>query len=55
MSILTQDTGVTTGPAPDQVRRGKPRQRLIVLSVVAAVIILDQAIKWWAWRSWGRC
>jgi lipoprotein signal peptidase len=50
MSILTQDTGVAAGPAPDRIRGDKPRQRLIALTVVAAVIVLDQAVKWWAWR-----
>jgi lipoprotein signal peptidase len=47
---LSQDTGVAAGPAPDRVRGGKPRQRLIVLALVTAVIVLDQAVKWWAWR-----
>jgi lipoprotein signal peptidase len=50
MSILTQDTGVATGPAPGRAAAGKPRQRLIVLTAVAAVVVLDQAMKWWAWR-----
>jgi lipoprotein signal peptidase len=50
MSILTQDTGVAAGPTPDRTRGDKHRQRLIVLTVVAAIIVLDQAIKWWAWR-----
>jgi lipoprotein signal peptidase len=31
-------------------RRGKRTQLLIVLAVLAAVIVLDQATKWWAWR-----
>lgn len=31
--------------------QGSPRpQRLLVLIVLAAVILLDQAAKWWAWR-----
>jgi lipoprotein signal peptidase len=47
---LSQGTGVATGPAPDRVREDKPRQRLIVLALVTAVIVLDQAVKWWAWR-----
>jgi hypothetical protein len=38
------------GEAPGRERRDKPRQWLIVLTVVAAVIVLDQSIKWWAWR-----
>jgi lipoprotein signal peptidase len=47
---LSQDTGVAAGPAPDQVRGGKPRQRLIVLALVTAIFVVDQAVKWWAWR-----
>jgi lipoprotein signal peptidase len=47
---LSQDTEVAPGPAPDRVHGGKPRQRLIVLALVTAVIVLDQAVKWWAWR-----
>jgi lipoprotein signal peptidase len=38
------------GESPGRERRNKPRQWLIVLTVVAAVIVLDQSIKWWAWR-----
>jgi hypothetical protein len=36
--------------APGRSDRDKPRQWLIALAVVAAVIVLDQSIKWWAWR-----
>ncbi|MDT4946960.1 MAG: signal peptidase [Pseudonocardiales bacterium] len=31
--------------------RRKVGQRLIVLGVVAAIVVLDQSIKWWAWRN----
>jgi lipoprotein signal peptidase len=31
-------------------RKKRLRQRLIVLTVLAAVIMIDQAAKWWAWR-----
>jgi lipoprotein signal peptidase len=31
-------------------RKRKLRQRLIVLTLLAAVILVDQAAKWWAWR-----
>ncbi|MGE5132717.1 MAG: signal peptidase II [Gemmatimonadota bacterium] len=31
-------------------RRGRLTQRLIVLALLAAVIVVDQAAKWWAWR-----
>ena len=31
-------------------RKKRFRQRLIVLSLLAAVIMVDQAAKWWAWR-----
>jgi lipoprotein signal peptidase len=30
--------------------RGKRRQRLIVLTLLAVIIVADQAAKWWAWR-----
>jgi lipoprotein signal peptidase len=43
---LSQGTGVAAGP----VLGGKPRQRLIVLALLTAVIVLDQAFKWLAWR-----
>lgn len=31
-------------------RKKRFRQRLIVLALLAAVILVDQAAKWWAWR-----
>ena len=31
-------------------RKKRLRQRLIVLTLLAAVILVDQAAKWWAWR-----
>jgi lipoprotein signal peptidase len=42
-----------TTPAPTrrEAERGKRlRQRLIVLTLLVAVIMVDQAAKWWAWR-----
>jgi lipoprotein signal peptidase len=36
------------GSEPD--RNDKLRRRSIVLALLAAVVILDQATKWWAWR-----
>jgi lipoprotein signal peptidase len=49
------DTGVAAGHPLGTGGRGRLGQRLIVLTVVAAVIVLDQAAKWWAWRhaSWA--
>jgi lipoprotein signal peptidase len=32
------------------VHRDKTRHRLMALTIVAAVIVLDQTMKWWAWR-----
>lgn len=29
------------------------KRRVIVLAVLAAVIVVDQAVKWWAWRHVG--
>jgi lipoprotein signal peptidase len=31
-------------------RKGKLGQRLMVFALLAAIIVVDQAIKWWAWR-----
>jgi lipoprotein signal peptidase len=47
---MSQDTLVATGPPLDVERRDKLRRRLMVLTLLAGVIVLDQAIKWWAWR-----
>jgi lipoprotein signal peptidase len=46
---MSQDTRVAADPL-DVERRDKPGQRLIVLTALAAVIVLDQVTKWWAWR-----
>ncbi|MGH3166891.1 MAG: signal peptidase II [Trebonia sp.] len=34
----------------------RTRQTVLVLSLLAVVVLLDQAVKWWAWRnlSWAR-
>jgi lipoprotein signal peptidase len=52
---MSHDTGVAAGLPVGAGCRGRLRQRLIVLTLVAAVIVLDQAAKWWAWRhaSWA--
>lgn len=46
------------GPAaaPRAVEGGRGRQATLVLALIAAVIVLDQAVKWWAWRHvpWAR-
>jgi lipoprotein signal peptidase len=39
------------GSEPDMRRKAKLRYRSLVLVVLAAVIVLDQASKWWAWRN----
>ena len=31
-------------------RTGRLRQRFLVLTLLAAVVMVDQAAKWWAWR-----
>lgn len=38
------------GEVPDREHKNKPRQWQVMLAVVAAVIVLDQSLKWWAWR-----
>jgi lipoprotein signal peptidase len=30
--------------------RGRPRPAALILSLLATVVVLDQATKWWAWR-----
>ena len=40
---------MAAGPL-DAERRDKRGQRLMVLTLLAAVIVLDQVTKWWAWR-----
>src|SRR6185437_163690 len=42
--------------APGPVERDRPRQAGLVLALIAAVTVLDQAVKWWAWRHvpWAR-
>lgn len=37
-------------PASGQVRRSVRRHGRLVLVILVAVIVLDQAAKWWAWR-----
>jgi lipoprotein signal peptidase len=48
-------TGAAAGLPLGTGCRDRLGQRLIVLTLVAAVIVLDQAAKWWAWRhaSWA--
>jgi lipoprotein signal peptidase len=38
------------GEVPGREHRNKPRQWQVMLAVAAAVIGLDQTVKWWAWR-----
>jgi lipoprotein signal peptidase len=37
-------------------RRGRARQGLLVLALLILVVVLDQSVKWWAWRhvSWTK-
>ncbi len=47
---MSVDTRAAAGPLL-AVRRGtRPGRRLLVLGLLAAVVVLDQATKWWAWR-----
>jgi lipoprotein signal peptidase len=43
-------TAVPTAEGDDAAGGGGRRQGLIVLGVLAAVVLLDQSTKWWAWR-----
>lgn len=43
-----------TAPAPEVLVRARPKllsgRRSLVLVLLATVIVIDQAVKWWAWR-----
>jgi lipoprotein signal peptidase len=39
---------ISRGMAAARIRRG---QRLAVFGVIAAIVVLDQSVKWWAWRN----
>jgi lipoprotein signal peptidase len=45
-----QDTTVAAAPPLGAERGDQRRLRLTAMTVLAAVIVLDQAAKWWAWR-----
>ena len=51
---FTVQPGIVTGaaaiPSPGAGRKDKRALRLMVAAVLAAVIVLDQVSKWWAWR-----
>jgi len=47
---MSHDTRVATGLPLGLDRRISIGHRLMVLSLLAAVIVLDQVTKWWAWR-----
>jgi lipoprotein signal peptidase len=47
---VSQETRAAAGSPLQVERRDKLGQRLMVLTVLAAVIMVDQAIKWLAWR-----
>jgi lipoprotein signal peptidase len=46
----SQDTRAAAGPSLDVEGKGRHRQWSMVLALLAGVIVLDQAAKWWAWR-----
>lgn len=41
----------SASPGPSPPERRRLGARLIVFSVVAAIVVLDQSFKWWAWRN----
>src|ERR1700730_6536485 len=47
---MNRVTAATTASAVHGGRAGRLGGRYIVLAVVAMVIVVDQATKWWAWR-----
>jgi hypothetical protein len=49
-ATTSQDTRAAAGPPPGVERKGRYRQWSMVFALLAAVIVMDQAAKWWAWR-----
>ena len=47
---MSQDTMAVPAPPLRARSTERPGQRSIVLALVAIVVALDQATKWWAWR-----
>jgi hypothetical protein len=47
---ICPDLGLWQGRRSVVGLEGKPRQQSIVLALLAAIIVLDQTAKWWAWR-----
>jgi lipoprotein signal peptidase len=51
---MTQPTHALTEPpaadGEDAVTDTRPRRNLLVLGLLAAVVVVDQTTKWWAWR-----
>jgi lipoprotein signal peptidase len=43
-------TPVRTAEGDDAATDTEPRQRLVALGLLAAVVVLDQTTKWWGWR-----
>jgi lipoprotein signal peptidase len=50
VATMSPDTRVAAGPPLEAEGGGRLGQRLMVLALLATVIVLDQAAKWWAWR-----
>ncbi len=54
-----RDLRLPARPSPAEPRagqEGRTRHSVLVLALIAAVVVLDQAVKWWAWRHvpWAR-
>jgi lipoprotein signal peptidase len=49
-TTMNRGTNTLAVPSLRDERDGRLRQRQILLGLLVAVIVLDQAMKWWAWR-----
>jgi lipoprotein signal peptidase len=47
---MNSDTGTLTVLPVQLEWKDKPGQRTIMLALLLAVVVLDQVMKWWAWR-----
>jgi len=50
LAPLARTSATDLAVQPDTGQWERTRQRRLVLALIAAVVVLDQAFKWWAWR-----
>jgi lipoprotein signal peptidase len=49
-TLMSQDATTAIAPPAPATRKPELRRHIPVLSLLAAVILVDQLTKWWAWR-----